>query len=122
MNTLVALGTLSAFTYSMWATAFGGMATYFDSVAMIIQFVVLGRYIEMTGGARARKDVRGLMELQPKRAWVRVADGSLEEHARVAGQAGRDDRRQARRARPARRRSARRLGARRRIAAHRRVG
>jgi P-type Cu2+ transporter len=79
MNTLVVLGSVSAFTYSLWATVFGGMATYFDSVAMIVQFVVLGRYIEMTGGAKARKDVRGLMELQPKRAWVRAADGSLEE-------------------------------------------
>jgi heavy metal translocating P-type ATPase len=79
MDTLVALGTLSAFTYSMWATAVGGHATYFDSVTMIVQFVVLGRYIEMAGGARARKDVRGLMELQPKRAWVRAADGSLDQ-------------------------------------------
>ena len=79
MDTLVALGTLSAFAYSMWATAVGGHATYFDSVTMIVQFVVLGRYIEMAGGARARKDVRGLMELQPKRAWVRTADGALDE-------------------------------------------
>lgn len=79
MDTLVALGTLSAFTYSLWATVTGGYATYFDSVTMIVQFVVLGRYIEMAGGARARKDVRGLMELQPKRAWVRGADGSLDQ-------------------------------------------
>ncbi len=79
MNTLVALGTLSAFSYSVWATAVGGYATYFDSVTMIVQFVVLGRYIEMVGGSRARKDVRGLMELQPKRAWVRASDASLVE-------------------------------------------
>ena len=79
MDTLVALGTLSAFTYSLWATVVGGHATYFDSVTMIVQFVVLGRYIEMAGGVRARKDVRGLMELQPKRAWVRAGDGSLAE-------------------------------------------
>ncbi len=78
MDTLVALGTLSAFTYSAWATFVGGYATYFDSVTMIVQFIVLGRYIEMAGGARARKDVRGLMELQPERAWLRAEDGSLE--------------------------------------------
>ena len=77
MDTLVALGTLSAFAYSAWATLVGGHPTYFDSVTMIVQFVVLGRYIEMAGGARARKDVRGLMELQPANAWVRADDGSL---------------------------------------------
>jgi len=79
MDTLVALGTLSAFGYSTWATIVGGHPTYFDSVAMIVQFVILGRYIEMAGGARARKDVRGLMELQPERAWVLGPSGALHE-------------------------------------------
>jgi len=74
MDTLVALGTLSAYTFSVWATWHGGYPTYFDSVTMIVQFVVLGRFIEMAGGARARKDVRGLMELQPESAWVRSAE------------------------------------------------
>jgi heavy metal translocating P-type ATPase len=79
MDTLVALGTLSAFAYSTWATVVGGHPTYFDSVTMIVQFVILGRYIEMAGGARARKDVRGLMELQPANAWVRADDGEFVE-------------------------------------------
>jgi heavy metal translocating P-type ATPase len=79
MDTLVALGTLAAFSYSTWATVVGAHATYFDSVTMIVQFIVLGRYIEQAGGARARKDVRGLLELQPDRAWVRTPDGRLEE-------------------------------------------
>jgi len=79
MDTLVALGTLSAFGYSTWATIVGGFPTYFDSVAMIVQFVILGRYIEMAGGARARKDVRGLMELQPERAWVLGPSGAMHE-------------------------------------------
>jgi heavy metal translocating P-type ATPase len=79
MDTLVALGTLSAFAYSAWATVVGGHPTYFDSVTMIVQFVILGRYIEMAGGARARKDVRGLMELQPERAWVLGPSGAIHE-------------------------------------------
>jgi heavy metal translocating P-type ATPase len=79
MDTLVALGTLSAFVYSTWATIVGGYPTYFDSVVMIVQFVILGRYIEMSGGARARKDVRGLMELQPERAWVLGPSGAMHE-------------------------------------------
>jgi len=79
MDTLVALGTLAAFGYSTWATIVGGHPTYFDSVVMIVQFVILGRYIEMAGGARARKDVRGLMELQPEHAWVLGPSGALHE-------------------------------------------
>lgn len=79
MDTLVALGTLSAYVYSAWASVVGGHATYFDSVAMIVQFVMFGRYLEVAGGSRARKDVRGLMELQPSRAWWVGPDGALVE-------------------------------------------
>ena len=74
MDTLVAVGTLSAYTYSVWATVRGGQATYFDSVGMIIAVILLGRYLEVVGGARARKDVRQLLTLQPDRASRRAAD------------------------------------------------
>jgi len=76
MDTLVALGTLAAYTYSVWAVLAGGRALYFDSVVMITTFVVVGRYLETVGGARARKDVRALLELQPERAW-KDEDGEL---------------------------------------------
>lgn len=69
MDTLVALGTLAAYSYSVWAVLVGGRPVYFDSVVMITAFVVVGRYLETVGGARARKDVRALLELQPERAW-----------------------------------------------------
>ncbi len=74
MDTLVALGTLSAYTYSVWTTIVGGGATYFDSVGMIIAIVLAGRYLEVVGGARARKDVRQLLTLQPERASRREAE------------------------------------------------
>ena len=75
MDTLVALGTLSAFIYSAWTTVTGGGPTYFDSVGMIITIVLAGRYLEVVGGARARKDVRQLLTLQPERATRREAGG-----------------------------------------------
>ena len=75
MDTLVALGTLSAYTYSAFAVL-TSRPTYFDSVTMIIQFVMIGRYLEAIGGARARKDVRALLELQPERAWRLDGDGA----------------------------------------------
>ena len=69
MDTLVSLGTLSAYCYSVFAVLTGRPA-YFDSVTMITVFIMIGRYIETVGGARARKDVRALLELQPERAWL----------------------------------------------------
>lgn len=75
MDTLVALGTLSAYSYSVYVTLVGGREAYFDSVAMITIFVMLGRYLETLGGAQARKDIHRLLSLQPVKAW-RPAGGS----------------------------------------------
>jgi heavy metal translocating P-type ATPase len=74
MDTLVALGTLSAYSYSVYVTLTGSGEAYFDSVAMITSFIMLGRYLEKVGGAQARKDVRRLLQLRPERAWRRVGD------------------------------------------------
>lgn len=78
MDTLVALGTLSAYGYSVYVTLTGSGEAYFDSVAMITTFIMLGRYLEKIGGAQARKDIRHLLQLQPSRAWQRV-DGGWQE-------------------------------------------
>ncbi len=71
MDTLVALGTLSAYSYSVYVTLAGGGEVYFDSVAMITTFILLGRYLEKIGGRQARKDIRHLLQLQPDKAWRR---------------------------------------------------
>ncbi|MGW8251286.1 MAG: heavy metal translocating P-type ATPase, partial [Anaerolineales bacterium] len=68
MDTLVALGTLSAYTYSAYISLTGGGEVYFDSVVMITTFIMLGRYLEALGGGRARKEIRKLLQLQPKKA------------------------------------------------------
>jgi heavy metal translocating P-type ATPase len=74
MDTLVALGTLSAYGYSVYVTLAGGGEAYFDSVAMITTFILLGRYLEKIGGRQARKDIRHLLRLQPEKAWRREDD------------------------------------------------
>ena len=71
MDTLVALGTLSAYSYSVYVTLTGKGEAYFDSVAMITTFIMLGRYLESLGGSQARKDIRSLLHLQPDKAWKR---------------------------------------------------
>jgi heavy metal translocating P-type ATPase len=74
MDTLVALGTLSAYGYSVYVTLTESGEVYFDSVAMITTFVMLGRYLETLGGTQARKDIRKLLSLQPDRAWRRSGE------------------------------------------------
>jgi heavy metal translocating P-type ATPase len=74
MDTLVALGTLSAYVYSVYVALTGSGEAYFDSVAMITTFVMIGRFLEVLGGARARKDVRRLLSLQPDKAWRRQGE------------------------------------------------
>ena len=78
MDTLVALGTLAAYSYSGYIALRGGGEVYFDSVAMITTFIMVGRYLEAVGGSRARKDIRHLLELQPEKA-RRQKDGDWEE-------------------------------------------
>jgi heavy metal translocating P-type ATPase len=87
MDTLVALGTLSAYSYSVYVTLTGSDETYFDSVAMITTFIMLGRYLESLGGSQARKDIRNLLHLQPDKAWKRDGDDwtSVQAHGLMAG-------------------------------------
>ena len=77
MNTLVTLGTLSAFGYSAALTVFPGLGphVYFDSGAMILAFVLLGRVLESRARRRAGAALDALLDMAPPTA-VRVeADG-----------------------------------------------
>ncbi len=70
MNTLIALGTLTAFGWSAWALAenvFDGASQplYFDSAGMIIALILLGRYLEARSKGRAGEAIRALISLQP---------------------------------------------------------
>ncbi|MCA9875583.1 MAG: cation-translocating P-type ATPase, partial [Anaerolineales bacterium] len=78
MDTLVALGTLAAYSYSVYITLTGSGEAYFDSVAMIIMFILLGRYLESLGGSQARKDISQLFQLQPQKA-QRQQNGTWQE-------------------------------------------
>ena len=77
MNSLVSVGTLSAFGYSL-AIVIEGLADgvtgkehlYFDTAAMIITFVLLGRLLEYRARSRTSDAIRQLMDLQPEVASV----------------------------------------------------
>ena len=73
MDTLIAIGTLAAFSFSTWEL-FSGGDLYFDSAAVIIAFLLLGRYFEARARGRASSALRALLALGAKEARV-VRDG-----------------------------------------------
>jgi len=75
MDTLIAMGTLAAYGYSLVQLATGGMHLYFESAAVIITFLVLGRYVEARAKGRAGQAIRALLELGAKQARV-LRDGA----------------------------------------------
>lgn len=89
MDTLVALGSTAAFTYSVYAlfgaikaqTA-GDMQTamsymheyYFESAAMILTLITVGKMLESRSKGKTTDALKGLMELAPKTANI-IKDG-----------------------------------------------
>lgn len=78
MNTLIAIGTLAAYFYSVAVTVFpiyfssSGItpAIYFDTSAIIIVLVLLGKYLEVLMKGRASEAIKKLIGLQPKTAKI----------------------------------------------------
>ena len=77
MDTLVALGTLAAFGYSIYSLADGG-DVYFEIAGVIITFLLLGKYFEHRSKSRASHAIKSLMEIGAKSAHV-VRDSKEEE-------------------------------------------
>ena len=71
MDTLIAIGTLAAFAYSTVALLTGG-DLYFDTAALIIAFLCLGRYFEARAKGRASSAIRKLLELGAREARLLV--------------------------------------------------
>ncbi len=76
MDTLIAMGTLAAFGFSTYQVALGRPHSdlYFDSSALIIAFLLLGRYFEARAKGKASSAIRKLLELGAKEARL-VVDG-----------------------------------------------
>ncbi|MGH2689862.1 MAG: heavy metal translocating P-type ATPase, partial [Actinomycetota bacterium] len=70
MDTLIAMGTLAAFTFSAYQVIVGPRTAhhYFDTAAIIISFLLLGRYFEARAKGRASSAMRTLLELGAKEA------------------------------------------------------
>ncbi len=78
MHTLIALGTLAAFGYSVAGTFWPGFfmrhhiqpGLYYDSVLFILGFLLLGNWLETRARKRALYAVRSLAELEPAQTRV----------------------------------------------------
>ncbi|WP_028033828.1 heavy metal translocating P-type ATPase [Chelativorans sp. J32] len=77
MNSLVAVGTLSAYLYSLVATfapsllPAGTVNVYFEAAAVIVTLILLGRFLEARAKGRTSEAIKRLVGLQPKTARVR---------------------------------------------------
>ena len=65
MDTLVASGALSAYIYSIYAMTTQRGEVYFDSVVMIITFVLVGKYLEVLSKKHAVDTLDSLMGSTP---------------------------------------------------------
>ena len=77
MNSLVAVGTLAAYAYSLVATFAPGLLpagtvnVYYEAAAVIVALILLGRYLEARARGRTSEAIRRLVGLQVKTARVR---------------------------------------------------
>ena len=67
MDTLISLGTLTAWGYSLWAL-FNDRAVFFETAAAIVAFLLLGRYFEAAAKGRASEAIARLIDLGAKEA------------------------------------------------------
>ena len=83
MDSLVAIGTLAAFLYSLYTTVQiynGTIETmhhhqlYYESAGIIIALILLGKYLESRSKGKTSEAIKKLMGLQPKTAIV-IVDG-----------------------------------------------
>ncbi|WP_025729056.1 heavy metal translocating P-type ATPase [Atopobacter phocae] len=85
MDTLIALGTLAAFGYGLFSIAKIGLGDesyvhhlYFESVAAIITFVKLGKFMELMAKNRTTNAIQRLINLTPDEANRLLPNGEVE--------------------------------------------
>ena len=79
MDTLVGIGVLSSFLYSIYSMVLvinGDHAAihhlYFESAAMVIYFVKLGRYLDGVSKDRTKEAIQQLVKITPDRATIKI--------------------------------------------------
>ena len=71
MDTLISLGSSVAYLFSLVATvALPGQTTYYDTAALIVTLIYVGKYLEAAARGRAGAAISALASLQPRTAHV----------------------------------------------------
>lgn len=69
MDVLVAVGTTASYGYAVWATLIGSMEYhFFETSAVLICFVLLGKWMQTLAVRRTSQALTQLLKLQPKTA------------------------------------------------------
>jgi Cu+-exporting ATPase len=81
MDSLIAMGTTSAYIFSVYTMFFKPeLGQYFETSAILITFVILGRYLEAVAKGKTSEAIKKLMQLSPKTATVlRMVGGKKKE-------------------------------------------
>lgn len=80
MDTLVVIGTTAAYLFSTFNT-FPSPAwhnIYYDAGAVVITFIILGKYLENKTKGKASSAIKKMLELQPKTARIKKDDQEVE--------------------------------------------
>ncbi|MBP5973323.1 copper-translocating P-type ATPase [Brasilonema sp. CT11] len=90
MNTLVGLGTLTAYTASLVALLFPqlGWECFFDEPVMMLGFILLGRTLEKRARTRAAAAFKELLALQPQMARLIAKPSTTEATSSLSSNAG----------------------------------
>lgn len=70
MDVLIAMGTSAAYFYSIATTFFVEGPVYYDTAAVIITLIILGKFLEARAKGRTSEAIKRLMGLKPKTARV----------------------------------------------------
>jgi len=72
MDSLIALGTSAAYFFSVYSIIFSPESgQYFETSAILITLVLLGKYLEAVAKGKTSKAIQKLMKLSPKTAMVK---------------------------------------------------
>ncbi|EAC9455064.1 copper-translocating P-type ATPase, partial [Listeria monocytogenes] len=90
MDSLVALGTSAAFFYSIYGTVMVYLGTthyamhlYYETAAVILALVTLGKYLESVSKGKTSEAIKKLLDLAPKKARVLRGSGHQAEEVEV---------------------------------------
>ena len=95
MDTLVALGTSIAYAYSVLTVVYGMLhpassisdQQVFETAAMLISFLLLGKYLEARARGKATEAITRLLSLQPSAALLCDCVHDMDEEPREAAAA-----------------------------------